>query len=124
MRTYRMLTTQAELDEHLKPILESNGSEIPDSGCYIAAVEFDEEGHVAAYQMIQQAIFLEGLWARDHSAHLRSLYNMAVEYARGVLGASHLMTMTRNDVSGNRVGKVVEGLGFKRMNWNIFRRSI
>jgi hypothetical protein len=118
-----MLTDPGELDAQLRPVLECNGSEIPASGCYIAAVEFDENGQVVAYQMIQQAIFLEGLWARNHSAHLLPLYRMAVDYAQKHLGANQIWTMTRNDASGNRIGRILERLGSKRMNLNIFRRS-
>lgn len=121
--TYRMLTEQTEIDALLVPILEKNGSEIPTAGCYIAAVQFDDEGSVVAYQMLQNAVFLEGMWARDHSANLRSLYNMATHYAVSNLGAEPAMTMTRNDATGQRIGKLAERLGFEKMNWNVFRRK-
>lgn len=123
MRSYRLLTTQDELDRLLLPVMKRNGSEIPAPGCYVAAVELDEAGEVVAYQMLQNAIFLEGMWARDHSAHLLSLYRMANKYAVETLGAGKVLTMTRNDEAGSRIGRLAERLGFERMNWSIFRRK-
>lgn len=123
MHTYRLLTTQDELDTHLIPILNRNGSEIPEPGCYIAAVEFDENEEVIAYQMLQNALFLEGMWAKDHSAHLLRLYRMANQYAVETLKAGKVLTMTRMDDGGNRIGRIAEKLGFERMNWNVFRRK-
>lgn len=123
MHTYRMLITPEELELHLVPILKRNGSEIPPSGCYIAAVEFNEAGEVVAYQMAQNALFLEGLWARDHSAHLLPLYRLVTDYLVNTLKAERYLTLTRQDEQGNRIGRLAERLGFERMNWNIFRRK-
>jgi hypothetical protein len=123
MHTYRLLIDPLELEAIILPVLQENGSEIPERGCYAAAVEFDEDGSVVAYQMLQNAIFLEGLWARDHSAHLRNLHNMATKYAVEVLGAKRLMVMTRQDATGDRIGKLARALGFEQMKWNIFRRK-
>jgi len=123
MHTYKLLTQQADLDAHLVPILERNGSEIPPASCYAAAVEFDEAGQIIAYQMLQNAIFLEGLWAGDGSAHLLRLYRMAVEHAES-LGAKRIMTMTRDDEAGNRIGRIAEKLGLTNMHWDVFRRSL
>ncbi len=123
MHTFRVLATQEELDKHIVPVLMRNGSEVPASGCYLAAVEFDESGEVIAYQMLQNAIFFEGLWARDHSAHLLRLYRMANKYAVETLKARATLTMTRQDEAGERIGKIAEKLGFERMKWNVFRRK-
>jgi len=122
MHTYELLTDADELEARLKPILEANGSELPPRGCYAAAVEV-ENGEIIAYQMLQNAVFLEGLWAKDNSAHLRNLYNMAKTHAASI-GAKRVMTMTRNDESGRRIGKLAEMLGFERMDWNIYRRKL
>jgi len=124
MHTFRMLTDPEELDVQLRPVLERNGSEIPASGCYIAAVEFDEDGQIVAYQMMQNAIFLEGLWAHDHSAHLRNLYNLAMKYAEETIGVKQIMTMTRNDEGGQRIGRIAQALGFVKQDWSIFRRKL
>lgn len=124
MHTFKLLTDQAELDEHLVPVLLENGSEIPSPGCYAAAVEFDENGKVVAYQMLQNAIFLEGLWSRDSSAHLLQLYRMASAFAIEKLGVKNMMTMTRTDGTGERIGRLAQRLGFKKMEWNVFRRVI
>ena len=120
---YKILESQAELDTHLLPILKQNGSEIPKPGCYVAAVEFDEQGQVVAYQMLQNAIFLEGLWVRDSSAHLLAVYRLATKFANERLGADRIMTMTRSDDAGNRIGRIAQKLGFEKLNWNIFRRK-
>lgn len=119
-----MLTEQSELDALIRPILEQNGSEIPSPGCYVAAVEFDEDGKVVAYQLLQNAIFLEGLWARDSSAHLRNLYNMATKHAAEKLGVKRVMTMTRQDEGGQRIGRLAEALGFTKMSLDVFRRKL
>jgi len=124
MHTFRLLASQDDLDRYLVPILETNGSEVPPKGCYAAAVEFDESGQVVAYQMLQNAVFLEGLWAKEPSAQLLRLYRMATKYATDVLGAGRIMTMTRNDDSGNKIGRIAEHLGMEKMNWNIFRRKL
>jgi hypothetical protein len=118
-----MLTDQQELEKVLTPILRENGSEIPAPGCYVAAVEFDEAGQVVAYQIIQNAIFFEGLWARDHSAHLHSVFNMAIDFAENTLGAKNPLTLTRNDEQGNRIGRLIRRFGFKQKDWNIHRRE-
>lgn len=123
MHTYKILTDPLEIDTHLLPVLQQNGSEIPPRGCYVAAVEFDEAGQVVAYQMLQNAIFLEGLWARDHSAHLLTLYRMASKFATETLGAGRVMTMTRDDETGSRIAHTAQKLGFERMKWLIFRRK-
>jgi hypothetical protein len=123
MHEYRTLETPAELEKHIVPILKANGSEIPPIDCYVAAVEFDEQGQVVAYQLLQNAIFLEGLWARDSSAHLLAVYRTAAKFAEEKLGATRVLTMTREDETGNRIGRIAEKLGFERMRWNIFRRK-
>jgi len=120
---YRILETQSELEQHLLPILKQNGSEIPKPGCYVAAVEFDEQGKVLAYQMIQVAPFLEGLWARDKSAHLLAVYRLALKFCQERLGIDEPLTMTRKDETGNRIGRIANKLGFGQMEWNVFRRK-
>ena len=123
MHTYELLTDADELETRLKPILLSNGSELPPRGCYAAAVEINESGEIIAYQMLQNAVFLEGLWAKDHSAQLLRLYRMASKYAES-LGAKRIMTMTRNDEQGKRIGRIAEALGLEKMDWNIYRRKL
>lgn len=123
MHTYRLLTDQAELDAVLVPVLELNCSEIPKAGCYAAAVEFDESGNLVGYLMLQNAVFLEGLWARDDSAHLKTLINMAIQHAIEALGAPPAMTMARKDETGTKVGRIAERLGYIKMNCDVFRRK-
>ena len=122
MHTYAMLTEQDDLDAHLLPVLRTNGSEIPAPGCYVAAVEFDEGGAVVAYQLLQNAIFAEGMWARDHSAHFLKLWHMAMDHAKDALGAASMMTLTKKDANGERIGGLVEHIGFKKQELNVYRR--
>jgi len=123
MHTYAILTEQDDLDTHLLPIFKSNGSEIPTPGAYVAAVEFDELGAVVAYQLAQNAVFLEGLWARDSSAHLLRLFHTIRNHLKDV-GATGLMTLTKQDETGDRIGALAERLGLRKMNWNVFRGVI
>lgn len=124
MHTYRLISEPDELERVIGPVLKSNGSEIPARGCYIAAVEFDEQGNVVAYQLLQNALFLEGLWAADASAHLLTLYHMATEYAEKTLKVKQIMTMTRNDERGRRIGRLAERLGLRNMNLLVYRKEL
>lgn len=121
MHTYRLLTDPDELEAVLLPVLQENGAEIPKRGCYVAAVEFDENGHVVAYQMLQNALFAEGMWS-DGSGHPLRLFRMADEFAKS-LGGPIPLTFTREDETGQKIGKIAEKLGFERMRWNVFRRK-
>ena len=117
----RMVTDSDELERLLMPIFKRNGAEIPKKGAYVAAIQFDDAGEVVGYQMAQSAVFLEGMWGRDHSVQLRALYNTVTEYlaSRGACGA---MTFTRNDRPGQRIGKLAKRLGFEAMNWTVWRK--
>lgn len=121
MRTYKVLSTQEELDRYLVPVLKANGSEIPAKGAYVAAVEMEGE-EIVAYQILQMCIFLEGLWSKDSSSHLLRVWHLAGEYARNKLGATGLMTMTRKDDKGNKIGRLAEKLGFTNLNLNVYRK--
>lgn len=121
---YKLLVSPEEIEKHLVPVLKANGSEIPKRGCYIAAVEFDEKGEVLAYQMAQNALFLEGLWARDKSARLLPLHHILCKYLTEKLNADRLMTMVRNDETGRRIGRLAQKLGFEKVDWLIFRRKV
>ena len=118
-----MMIEPDEIEARLLPILKENGSEIPERGCSIAAVEFDEQGKVVAYQMMQNMIFLEGLWSRDNSSHLLTLYRMACKYALTELKQKSVMTMCRQDSTGGRISRLAQALGMKNQNWNVFRRK-
>ncbi len=123
MHTYALLTEQDDLDKHLLPVLQSNGSEIPAPGCYVAAVEFDEAGAVVGYQMLQTALCAEGMWARDNSAHFLKLWHMAMDYAKETLKAPTLMTFTKKDETGERIGNLVEHIRFQKLDLNVYRRQ-
>ena len=121
--SYRVLTDPDEVQRVVVPVLERNGYEVPPKGCAIAAVEFDEQGEVVAFQMLQNAIFAEGLWARDGSAHLRTLGHMVIDYAEKALGVQRMMTMARQDEQGERIGRYAERMGFELMPVRVYRRQ-
>jgi hypothetical protein len=122
MHTYRLLTDPAEITAILVPVLESNGSEVPPAGCYVAAVEFDDAGAVVGYQIAQNGIFLEGMWSRG-DAHLLTLHNMVTKFVLDTLGVRGVLTMTRQDETGNRITRLAKKLGYEHMPWNVFRRK-
>ena len=124
MHTYAMMTDVAEIEEKLVPVLKRNGSEIPPRGCFIAAVEFDEDGQVVAYQMLQNAVFFEGLWSQSSSAHLLKLWHMAEKYAKESLNVQRIMTMTRSDQMGSKIGRVARALGMEKMDLVVYRRKV
>jgi hypothetical protein len=118
---YRIITDPVELQKYLGAILKENGSEPPSPGT-IAVVEFDEHGQVVAYQLIKMAVFLEGLWARNKGAHLRSLWNLAHDYLLEI-GATGVLTLARNDnETGRRIGKAAERMGCAKLPVDVYRR--
>lgn len=119
---YKILREQEELDKHILPILKANGSEIPAPGGYIAFVEFDDSGEVTAYQLLQQAVFLEGMWSRYRGAHFRTLWNMAHQFLLDN-NATGVMTFARNDTEqGKHIGRVAELMGCEKMPVDVYRR--
>jgi hypothetical protein len=123
MHTYRLLIDPDELEKTLCRVFSQNGQEPPQKGCYVAAVEFDEAGEVAAYQLLQNAVFYEGLWAKSGArTHLLTLYRMATEHMES-LGIHGAMTLTRDDEQGSRIGRLAQKLGFTRKNWIVYRKE-
>jgi hypothetical protein len=120
----RMITDPDELERLLVPIMQREGFGIPQRGCYVAAVEFDEAGEVIAYQMLQNALFAEGLWAKQGAgADLRTLGATVIQHARD-LGAQQMLTLTRTDEQGERIGRFVKRMGFTLMPLKIYRRTL
>jgi hypothetical protein len=85
-------------------------------------VEFDDSGEVIAFQIIQNAIFLEGLWSKG--GNLLRLHKMVTQYAEEKLGAQRLMTMSRKDDTGEHIGRVARRLGYDEMPWTVYRRKV
>lgn len=90
----------------------------------MAIVEFDEAGEVLAYQMIQTAVFLEGMWARDHSAHLLAIHHEASRFVTEKMKATRYLTLTRDDEAGRRITRLAEKLGFERLPFTVLRRVV
>jgi hypothetical protein len=123
--TYQVLTDPADIEYYVQPIMRSIGSDTPAPGCGVVFAEFDANGEVVAFQILQSAIFAEGMWARDGSAHLRRIWNMTIDYARNLAGSGKdLLTMTRGDKQGNRIGRAVQRMGFKETGFKVYRRKL
>jgi hypothetical protein len=113
-----------ELDAVIAPWLRAKGKEVPQRGCYAAAVEFNEQGAVIGAQLLQNAIFLEGMYADEPSVSLLALHQMAVDYATKELGAERVMTFTRQDATGERIARCAKRLGYEQLPFNVFRRTL
>ena len=124
--TFRVLTEYADQQKYIAPIMERMGSQIPAEGQGVIFAEFDEAGEVVAFQVLQSALFAEGLWARDGSAHLRTLWNMLLKWVDEFAGGSGrgLLTMTRSDEQGQRIGRAVQRMGFRDTGWKVYRRDL
>jgi hypothetical protein len=104
----------------------SLGSQIPTEGCGIVFAQIDDKDEVVAFQILHtQAFFAEGLWARDGNAHLRTLCNLMLKFLKehGAEGRE-LLTMTRGNEQGERIGKAAKYMGFEPLDWKVFRRTI
>jgi hypothetical protein len=122
--TERMVTDPDELERVLVPYMRQRGYDVPQRGCYVAAVAFNDAGEVCGYQMLQNAIFAEGLDASDPHVSLRKLGAMVIEYATKELKAAQMMTLTRDDAQGERIGKHAMRMGFELMPQKIYRRRL
>jgi len=124
MHTYQMLDDPADLEKVLVPVLEREGIEVPPIGCYAAAVEFDEAGKVYAFQILQNALFAEGLWSRDKGSNLLRLHRMVTTYAKEKLGASRMLSMAKTDERGEKIGSALMRIGYELMPWKVYRRKV
>jgi hypothetical protein len=122
---FRILSAHSDQEKFIAPIMATMGSKIPAKDQGVIFTQFDDAGEVVAFQILQSGLFAEGLWARDGSAHLRTLCNMMLKYLEenGLKGRT-LLTMTREDASGERIGKAAEYMGFEQTGWKVYRREI
>lgn len=127
--SYRILSTPEELERYIAPIMRSLGSDIPQAGHGVAYTEFDEQGEVVAFQILQTLTVAEGMWARDGSAHLLTLNRMLLRDVKaeiekqGLVGSGRcLFTMTRGDEQGLRIGRCAKALGYEETDWKVYRR--
>jgi hypothetical protein len=122
--TERLILDADELDSLVAPYLSRIGHEIPTRGSYIAAVALDERGEIVGHQLLQNALFMEGMGASDARVPLRKLHNMLADHAQQQFGATRLMTLTRSDEQGERIGRCAKRLGYEQMPWKIYRRTL
>lgn len=117
--------TEPEQWERIRGIVEAQDSSLPAAGHAIIFVELDGE-EVITYQILHlNAIWLEGLWAKDGRAHLRSMWRAVEHWLRErVTTGSDVLTMVRKDEAGERIGKVAESLGCKELPVTVYRRKM
>ncbi len=121
---FATLTDYQEQVKYIQPLMHALGSDIPAEGHGVIFVQFEGE-EVIAFQILQQAVFAEGLWAKDGRAHLRTLCNNMLGFLRDKgAGGRQLLTMTRGDAQGTRIGKAAKYMGFEELDWKVYRRTI
>lgn len=121
MSRFEVLTDYNEQKRHIEPILKTLNSSLPAPGNAVIFAEFDDKGEVVAFQVLQQALMAEGLWARDHHAHLRKIWNMMREWLgkHGVVGRDLFVI-----ASTPKIGRACELMGCEEMkDWQLFRRQ-
>lgn len=122
---FRVLTTLEEW-QPIKKILDEIGGQLPMENAAVIFAEFNEQNEVIAFQIVHSgALFAEGLWARDGSAHLRGIWRRMHAWLleRGGKGREFL-TMVRGDETGERIGRVAERLGCEKTDWKVYRRTL
>lgn len=122
--SFRVLTEYADQEKHIQPIMKALGSDIPAAGNGIVFAQFEGE-ELVAFQILQTMTIAEGLWAKDGRAHIRTLGNMVIDFFKlqGAAGRD-LLTMTRGDEQGQRIGKYVKYMGFEELDWKVYRRKV
>ncbi len=121
---FRLLTDYAEQVKYIQPIMQSLGSDIPAQGNGVIFAQFDGE-EVVAFQILQMTLLAEGMYAKDGRAHLRTLCNMMLDHLRAHGGSGRqLLTMTRGDAQGQRIGKAAKYMGFAELDWKVYRRTV
>jgi hypothetical protein len=122
---FAVLTDYQEQVKYIQPIMREQGSDIPAEGNGVVFAQFDENGELVAFQILQQAVFAEGMWAKDGRAHLRTLGNMVIDFlkSKGAAGRD-LLTVLRCDEQGRRIGRFVRYMGFEELDCKLYRRKI
>jgi hypothetical protein len=120
---YEIIKDYAEQVRLIQPIMRSLGSDIPREGCGVVIAQIDDKGEVMAFQILQNALFAEGLWARDASANLRTVWSMTIAEAEKITGPDgELLTMTRDDEKGARIARAIKRFGFEDAGIRVHRR--
>lgn len=116
MTRYEIITDHERQKELIGSVMEC-----PRESVMFAQFEDDEFVH---FQLLQQALFAEGLWAKDGRANLRSTASMLIAYVEGLgVKPEQLLTMTRSDEKGERIGKFVKRMGFEDTGYKVYRRK-
>jgi hypothetical protein len=115
MTRYEVITDHERQKELIGDVMEC-----PAESVMFAQFEDDE---FVGFQLLQQALFAEGLWAKDGRVKLPHLVNMLFEYVDSLgVKPDKLLTMTRGDKQGERVGRFAKRMGFEETGWKVYRR--
>lgn len=116
--------TEPEQWERIREIVEAQDSSLPAKGHAVIFVELDGE-EVISYQILHlNAIWLEGLWAKDGRAHLRNLWRTVEKWLRErITTGTDVLTMVRKDESGSRIGEIaMKAMKCDELKVNVYRR--
>lgn len=112
---YEVITDYARQRELIGDVMPC-----PEQSVMFAQFDGDE---LVAFQLLQVGLFAEGMWAKDARAQLRTLNNMLIKRVED-MGANpfQLMTMTRGDAQGERIGRCARRMGYEDTGWKVYRR--
>jgi hypothetical protein len=117
---FRVLTDYQTHKKLIEPLLVKMGKQLPAEGNAVYFVEFNEAGEVVAFQGLQNALFFEGLCSVDKHAHLRSLWNFALEWVKENASKGEVFTMAADE----KVVRAAKAMGCEELPWKVLRRKV
>lgn len=115
MTRYEIITDHTRQQELIGSVMECPAESV-------MFAQFEDEEFVG-FQLLQQALFAEGLWAKDGRVNLRTLASMLISYVEKLgVKPEQLLTMTRSDATGERIGKFVKRMGFEDTGFRVYRK--
>lgn len=118
---FRVLTDHADIVRHIQPVMKSIGSDIPTEGHGVVFAQFGEDGKVEAFQIVQDAIFAEGLVSLTPKAQLRRIWHMMKDWLEksGNVKGRDLIVIA----SSEKIGRACELMGCEPTDWKVYRRK-
>lgn len=115
---------QPEDWKQIQSIMENMGTQMPVKGSGIVFAEFNENDEVVAFQVVQNILCLEGLWAKDGNTNLRHIWHMIEEWMK-----EHI----KDEIKGRtlftiattpKMARVAKIMGCENVpeSWNLMRR--
>lgn len=120
---YAVLSKPSEWAD-VEAVMQSLGSTCPEEGQGVIFAQYDGD-ELVAFQIVQTGLFAEGMWAKDGRANLLRLNRQALESVEKQVGKGSgrcLLTITREDATGERIGKAARYLGYERIGV-VYRRQ-